>query len=186
MPMSSTNQELKDNWGWFLALGIAMMIGGGAALFAPVLFSVVIEQLVGFAFAAGGIIMLVQMFTTKDGWDARMTYLILGGFTLLAGILLLFRPLEGMVALTIVLIVALFVSGLLRIAVGVMARGETGAGWVIAGGVISVLVSGYLFANYPEVSAVLLGVMAAISLIGEGAGYVRFAYGLKTDGSVSG
>lgn len=178
--MNTTNHDLQKSWGWFLALGIALMIGGGAALFAPLMFSVLVEQLVGFAFAIGGIIMLVQMFTTKDGWDARITYLILGLFTLLAGLMLLFRPLEGVLALTLVLIVAMFVSGLLRIAVGVMAKGETGSGWIIAGGVVSVLVSGYLFANYPEVSAVLLGIMVAISLIGEGAGYVRFAYGLKT------
>ncbi len=178
--MTTTDRDFQKNWGWFLALGIAMMIGGGVVLFLPLFFSVVIEQMVGFAFAAGGIIMLVQMFTTKDGWDARLTYLILGLFTLLAGVMLLFRPLEGVLALTLVLIISMFASGLLRILVGYMARPDEGSGWVIFGGIISVLVSGYLFFNYPEVSAVLLGVMAAISLIGEGAGYVRFAYGLKT------
>lgn len=182
--MEATNVDVQKNWGWFFALGILMLIGGACALFAPLLFSMIVEQIVGIAFAAGGIMMLVQVFTTNDGWDARMTYLILGGFNTFAGVMLLFRPLEGMLALTLVLIVAVFVSGLFRIAVGVMARPEVGAGWIIFGGAISVLFSGYLMMNYPEISVVLLGFMAGFSMIGEGAGYVRFAYGLKNDGSV--
>lgn len=184
--MSTKNQDLQRKWGWFLALGIGMMIAGVVVLFAPLLFSVVIEQMAGFAFAAGGIVMLVQVFTTKDGWDARITYLILGLFTLLAGVMLLFRPLEGVLAITLLLIVAIFISGLLRIAVGFMSRPDEGSGWVIFAGMISVLVSGYLLFNYPEVSAVLIGLMVAISLIGEGAGYARFAYGLKTLSSAPG
>lgn len=174
-------ETTQSNWGWFAALGVIMMIGGGMALFAPLLFSVFVEQVVGIAFVVGGLVMIVQMFATDEGWNARLIYLILGIFTLVAGALLMLNPLEGMIALTLVLITSFFVSGLMRIAVGIMARPETGSGWLIFGGVLSLVASGYLFMNYPEVSVVLLGIAAAVSLIGEGAGYIRFAYGLKND-----
>ncbi len=183
--MNTTSQDLQKSWGWFFALGVIMIIGGGVALFAPVVFSVIAEQIVGFAFLAGGIVMLVQVFATRDGWDARLIYLILGIFTLFAGAMLVLRPLEGVIALTLVLITSIFVSGLMRIAVGIMARPEAGSGWLIFGGIISVVVSGYLFMNYPEVGVVLLGVMAGVSLIGEGAGYVRFAFALKNNVSIA-
>ncbi len=162
-----------------------MIIGGTTAIFAPFAVSLVVEVIVGAFFVIAGITMLIQVFTTNDGWDARITYLILGGFNTFAGVMLLFRPLEGLLALTLVMITAVFVNGLLRIAVGVMARPEAGSGWVIFGGVISVLVSIYLITFYPEVSVTLLGVMVGISLISEGASYIRFAYGLKSDGPVS-
>lgn len=162
-----------------------MLIGGLCALFVPFMMSLVVETIVGMFFVIGGLVMLAQMFTTKDGWDARLTYLVLGLFNTVAGAVLLFRPLEGLLALTIVLIVALLVNGLLRIGVGVMARPETGSGWVIAGGVVSVLASIYLFSVYPQVSVMLLGIMAGVSLMGEGAGYIRFAYGLKNNVSVA-
>ncbi|PYG25060.1 HdeD family acid-resistance protein [Pelagimonas varians] len=183
--MGNSTIDLNKNWGWFLALGIVMMIGGGSAIFAPLLVSLVVETIVGAFFVGGGIMMLVQVFTSKDGWNARLTYLILGAFNTFAGFMLLFHPLEGLLALTLVMIAAFFVNGLLRIAVGVMARPETGSGWVIAGGVISVLASLYLISIYPEVSVMLLGVVAGVSLISEGAGYVQFAYGLKNNVSVS-
>jgi len=183
--MTNSINELQKSWGWFLAVGILMIVGGACAFFAPFMVSLAIEVIVGAFFAVGGIVMLVQVFTTKDGWDARMTYLILGLFNTLAGLMLLFRPLEGLMALTLVMIVAVFVNGLIRIAVGVMARPEPGSGWVIFGGAISVLVSLYLMTVYPEVSVMLVGIMVGVSLIGEGAGYIRFAYGLKNNVSVA-
>ncbi|WP_158503217.1 HdeD family acid-resistance protein [Shimia thalassica] len=183
--MGNSENKLQENWGWFLALGIGLMIGGACALFAPVLVSLAIEYVVGIVFAVGGVVTLFQVFTTKDGWTARLIYPILGGFNLFAGLLLMFRPLEGLVALTLVLIVAIFVNGLVRIVVGVMARPDAGSGWVIFVGCLSVLASGYLLAMYPEVSVMLLGIVAGVSLIGEGAGYVRFAYGLKNEVSVA-
>jgi len=183
--MANSTSDLQKSWGWFLTVGVLMIVGGLGAFFAPFTVSLVIEVIVGVFFAVGGVVMLVQVFTTNDGWDARVTYLILGLFNLVAGLMLLFRPLEGLIALTLVMIVAVFVNGLMRIAVGVMARPEPGSGWVIFGGAISVLLSLYLMTVYPEVSVVLVGVMVGASLIGEGAGYIRLAYGLKNNVSVA-
>lgn len=187
--MATTIQDnaegIRKSWGWFLALGILMTIGGFSAFLAPFLVSLAVEMIVGIFIGVGGIMMLVQVFKTKDDWNARLTYLILGMFSAFFGALLLFRPLEGMLALTLVLIVAIFVNGLIRIAVGVMARPEAGSGWVIFAGILSVLASGYLMMRYPEISVVLLGIVAGVSLIGEGAGYIRFAYGLKHNVSVA-
>ncbi|WP_271946079.1 HdeD family acid-resistance protein [Ruegeria faecimaris] len=185
MSMGNSDNDLQKYWGWFLGLGIVLAIGGVFAFFAPFLVSLAIEFAVGFVFAVGGFVVLVQVFTTKDGWNARLIYSILGGFNLIAGLLLIFRPLEGLMALTLVLIVAIFVNGLMRIAVGVMARPDQGSGWVISVGCVSVLASGYVLAKYPEVSVMLLGIVARVSLIGEGAGYIRFANGLRNDVSVA-
>ncbi|WP_299643039.1 DUF308 domain-containing protein [uncultured Ruegeria sp.] len=182
--MAKSTTDLRKNWVWFLALGILMIIGGCGAFLAPFLLSLLVETIVGIFFVGGGILMLVQVITTTDGWNARITYLILGVFNTFAGLMLLFRPLEGLMALTLVMIVAFFVNGLLRVAVGVMARPEPGSGWVVTGGVISVLASIYLISVYPQVSVTLLGIMVGVTLIGEGAGYVRFAYGLKNNVSV--
>ncbi|MEP1929648.1 MAG: DUF308 domain-containing protein, partial [Roseibium sp.] len=155
------------------------------ALFSPIAAFLVVEVVVGISMIVGGVLALVQVFATDDGWNARMIYLILGLFNTVAGALLLFRPLEGLMALTLVMIVAFFVNGLIRIALGVMARPEEGSGWVIFGGVVSVLASAFLMTRYPEISVALLGIVAAVSLLSEGAGYARFAYGLKNADVVS-
>lgn len=176
--------DLRRNWGWFFALGLLLLVAGGAAWLSPFVAGLIVETAVGIALLIGGALGLVQVFVTKDGWDARIAYLILGGFNVLAGLALLFRPLEGLLALTLVLIVAFFVSGLIRIAMGIMARPEAGSGWMIFAGALSVLLSGYLMTLYPAISVGLLGIVAGFVLIGEGASYVRFAYGLKNNVSM--
>lgn len=178
------NQELRRNWGWFFALGLLFFVAGGTAWLSPFIAGLFVETAIGFAFLIGGALGLVQVFMTKDGWDARMTYLILGGFNVLAGLALLFRPLEGMLALTLVVIVAFFVSGLIRLAMGIMARPATGWSWMVFAGVLSVLLSGYLMTRYPEISAELIGIIAGCLFVSEGASYVRFAYGLKNNVSM--
>lgn len=176
----TVSNDLHKSWGWFLALGLLLMAGGATALYVPFGASLAVEVVVGIAMLMAGLLTLVQVFTTDDGWEARLIYLILGVFNVVAGVLIFMHPLQGLVALTLVMIVAFFVNGLMRIAMGIMARPEKGSGWIIFFGVVSVLASIYLLTRFPEISVVLLGVMAAIHLISEGAGYTRFAYGLKT------
>jgi len=66
--MANSTNELQKSWGWFLAVGILMIVGGACAFFAPFMVSLAVEVIVGAFFAVGGIVMLVQVFTTKDGW----------------------------------------------------------------------------------------------------------------------
>lgn len=156
-----------------------MMGGGICAIVAPFAASLVVETVVGISLIVGGVIALVQIFVTEDGWSARVMFIVLGLFNTAAGALLIFRPLQGLMALTLVMITAFMINGLMRIAVGVMARPKDGSAWVIFGGVVGVVASGYLMSRYPENSVILLGLVAAFALISEGAGYARFAYGLK-------
>ncbi len=56
---------------------------------------------------------------------------------------------------------------------------DGGWGWLIAGGVISILAAIYLFTEFPEISLVLLGLFAGVSLISEGVAYIMFGFGLR-------
>ena len=162
-----------------------MIIGGLVALYSPFAASLVVEMIVGASFMAGGIVSLVQVFMTKDGWGARTMYLLLGIFNVAAGGLLLFRPLEGLFALTLLMIVSILINGVIRGVVGLQSRPQKGWGWLTISGVISAVIAIYFFTQYPEISVVLLGILAGVSLIGEGAGYLRFAYSAKTGEDIS-
>ncbi|MGA9436152.1 MAG: DUF308 domain-containing protein, partial [Roseobacter sp.] len=111
-------KSLQKSWGWFFALGILMTMGGLVALYSPFTATLVVEVIVGASFMAGGIISLIQIFLTKDGWGARTVYLLLGIFNVVAGAFLFFRPLEGLFALTLLMIVSMLVNGVIRGVVG--------------------------------------------------------------------
>lgn len=173
----------KDNvgrsWRWFLALGAILIVAGCAIVATPFVSTIVIERLIGWVLLIVGGYGLVQMFRTGTDWDAKVTYFALGGLNILGGLFLLFRPLEGLVALTLVMLTVSLVTGLVRIVAGIQSRPEEGSGLVILSGCLSVAITFWLFWIYPEVSAVLLGVFIGVSMVGEGAGYIRLAYGKK-------
>lgn len=178
---ADTSSSDRPAWGWFAALGVVMIIAGVAALFVPFATSLAVELIVGAAFLASGIVSLFQIFTTDDGWSARGMYLLLGLFNTFAGALLLLHPFEGLLALTMLMIIAMLVNGILRFVVGLQSRPEDGWGWVTFSGVLSVLISIFFFSQYPEISTVLLGIFVGVSLVGDGAGFLRFAFALKTE-----
>lgn len=172
--------DVQEHWGWFAALGVVMITGGVFAFLAPFTASLVVEAIVGASFLVGGIVSLVQIFMTKDGWSARSIYFILGSFNFFAGAMLLFRPLEGLLALTLLMIIAIFVSGVMKSVVGIQSRPDKGWGWLTTSGAISIGLAIYIFTKYPEISTVLLGLFAGVSLVSDGIGYLRFAYGLES------
>src|SRR5438067_733418 len=75
-------EEIRRNWGWFVALGVALILVGLGALSAPVMSTVATVEIFGFLLLIGGVIEVVSSF-----WARRS-----GGFVqhLLSGLLYLF------------------------------------------------------------------------------------------------
>ena len=176
---STASDTLRENWFWFFALGVLMTLGGALALYAPFEASLAVELIIGAFFLGGGILAIVQNFSLDDSWKARMLHLGIAILNTVAGALLLFRPLESLLALSLVVILNMFFGGCMRVYLGFQNKPEKGWAWLVTGGIISALTAIYLFTLYPGISLVLLGVFAGISLIVEGAGYIAFAFGLK-------
>ncbi len=85
-------------------------------------------HLAGLVFLIEGLFSVVQVFRTGKDWDAKITFLGLGGINVLGGIFILLRPMEGLLALTFLAITAIFVTGLVRILVGIEASPDEGPG----------------------------------------------------------
>lgn len=175
-------QSVRDNFFWYFALGILMIFGGVFAIYAPFEASLVVTAIVGAFFLAGGVLGLVQAITMDARWKGRVIHLAVSGLNVLAGIFLLFDPIEGLIALTLVLLINMIVGGVFRLMLGWQLRPEKGWVWIVIGGVISIAAAIYLFTEFPDISAVLIGLFAGISLIGEGMAYIMLAFGLRRVG----
>lgn len=103
---------------------------------------------------------------------------IVGLCILLIGIALIKNPLAGVVSLT-------FVSAFLLIAVGIVRlvwafKFADGTRWALLGsGIISLLLSVMIFANFPQSAAVMLGVFLAVELISNGTSMTMMAFAKK-------
>lgn len=172
-------QSVRDNWFWYFAQGVLMVFGGFFAFYAPFEASLAVQAIVGAFFLAGGIVGLIQTFMTDSGWKARIVYMGISVLNTIAGVFLLFNPLEGLVALTLIILLNMIIGGGFRVVLGFQVRPEKGWGWLVSGGLISILAAIYLFTEFPEISLVLLGLFAGVSLIGEGVAYIMFGFGLR-------
>lgn len=86
--------ELSHNWGWFLALGIALVILGMVALGATVATTIVSVIFLGFLLMFGGGASIAHAFMVRR-WRRFFYYLLVGILYLLAGLAAVSEPLTA-------------------------------------------------------------------------------------------
>src|SRR6476619_1093382 len=86
------------------------------------------------------------------------------------------RPGEAVVTLALLLIVFFMVEGFAKIIFSLTIRPLPNWGWVLASGIIGILLSFYLLANLTTTAVWLLGVLLGIQLICEGVALSSLAW----------
>ncbi len=111
----------------------------------------------------------------KNWWIS----LILGILYVVVALSLMFSPLDGYAALSILFSVSMLVSGLLEISFAVSNRRRVSSwGWYLAGGIIDMILGFYLIA-YPLLSMEVIPFIIAFWLMFRGFSSVGYADGLK-------
>ncbi len=167
--------EIRSKWGWFVGLGVLLLVLGGIAFGNLLLATVASIYFIGSLMLIGGILHLVQAFQVK-GWENILFWALSGLLYTLAGISAFINPLLASAALTLLMAVALLAAGIFRIWVGVKFRPEKGWGWIVAGGVVSVLAALVIALGWPVNSLWILGLFLAIDLLIQG--WASIAFGL--------
>jgi uncharacterized membrane protein HdeD (DUF308 family) len=101
--------------------------------------------------------------------------LVIGLILLIGGIAIYFNP-EASTFLLTLFAAALFIAkGIFQIILGFRIKPNDAWGWIVAAGVIAVLVGVLIWMDYPLSGLYALGVLAGISLIFTGWSYVAIA-----------
>lgn len=170
--------ETRDKWGWFVALGVLLLVFGGIAFGNLFIATVASVYLVGWLMLFAGAVEIVHAFGVKS-WGRFFYWLLSGLLYALAGFFAFYNPLLASTVLTLLLAVALIASGVLRTWVGYQHRGEKGSGWIIAAGVVTVLAGVVIAIGWPVNSLWVLGMFLAIDLIFQGWTFIAFGLALK-------
>jgi uncharacterized membrane protein HdeD (DUF308 family) len=167
-------ESIRSNSGWFIALGIIFIIGGIVAIAAPMISSVVVAAIVGLSIAIVGVMQIIQAWQMRS-WGGFAWQLIIGIVLLVGGLDIWQEPLSGVITLTLFVAVMFIVKGVFQVMLGFRMRPDAGYGWVIAAGVVAIVVGVLILARWPFSAAYLLGTLAGISLIMTGWSYVMVA-----------
>jgi len=144
--------------------GVIAILLGIIAMLTPAMTGLSITLMVGILVIGGGILRLMWAFKESSLGGGLMTFAV-GGLTLLGGLVLVANPLLVAGILTIVLAAYLIVDGIVEMVAWKRLRPASDAGWMLFGGVISVLLGLMLWAQYPLAGAWAIGVLLGIKLI---------------------
>jgi uncharacterized membrane protein HdeD (DUF308 family) len=176
---------VASKWGWFVALGTILILAGIIALGDVVAFTLVGVIFIGALLLVGGIFQIVHAFMTK-AWSAFVLNLIMGVMSVVGGILIMEEPVQGSVILTLFLLAALLVGGVMRIVVAVRHRELAGWWLVLLGGIISIFLACMLYATLPWSGLWVLGTLIAVELLIQGFTWLRLGFSLRLLARASG
>lgn len=102
--------------------------------------------------------------------------LISAVLAVLIGVLLLRSPESGLLVMTMLLIVYFMVEGIAKVIFALTIRPFPNWGWVLASGVVGIVLAFVLWANMPLTASWVLGLMLGILLVSEGAALTYLAW----------
>ncbi len=169
---------LEKGWGWLLALGVLLSALGLLLIAAPALGTLAIDLLVGWFLIIGGIAQLIHAFMEK-AWRGFLLEMASGALYLVVGILLVFYPIAGAQALTIFLAAFLLVEGIVRIAMALRLRRAQGWGWLLFGGIATVILALLIWMQWPASALWVLGLLVGINLLFTGWSLTMMAIAMR-------
>jgi uncharacterized membrane protein HdeD (DUF308 family) len=164
--LASALDDIHDSWGWFVALGAALIILGVVCIVGDITATLATVLAFGWALLIGAVIALVQAFRTGS-WSGFFLYLlsaVLRGFT---GYVLIRYPITGEMSLTMLLASLFIVGGTFR-AIGAAWMRFPQWGWTTLSGVISVVQGVMLLAQLPTSSLWFIGFAVGVDFVFDG------------------
>jgi uncharacterized membrane protein HdeD (DUF308 family) len=167
--------KIKRHSIWYLVQSGLMVLAGILALVYPVISSVALVLFLGWLLIFSGVLQGISLIDARyvpHFWLQLVSVVL----SVIVGILFLRNPGAGLLTLTLLLIVFFMVEGISKIIFSLTIRPFPNWGWVLASGIVGILLSLYLWANTPVTAVWLLGVLLGIALISEGAALGRMAW----------
>jgi uncharacterized membrane protein HdeD (DUF308 family) len=170
--------HVASKWGWFVALGVALLLLGVFALGDVVAVTLISTIFIGAMLLVGGVFQVVHAFMVKT-WSGFLLSMLGGIVYAVGGLLIMDEPVQGALVITLFLIAALMIGGILRIVVAVRHREMSGWWLMILSGLISVLIGFLLFVSFPWSGLWVLGTLIGVELLVQGVTWLMFGMALR-------
>jgi uncharacterized membrane protein HdeD (DUF308 family) len=168
--------SLHEHWVLFLVEGIILVILGLAAIVIPHIATLAVEILFGWLFVISGSVGLITTFWMRQapGFWWSLVSAILG---IAVGIVLLLRPLSGVLSLTLVLIAFFVIEGVASIMFALEHKRELSGrwGWMLASGIIDLILATIILAGLPGTAAWAIGLLVGTNMVFGGTALIAMA-----------
>jgi uncharacterized membrane protein HdeD (DUF308 family) len=173
---SKVNAAVREHWKAFLFEGILLSIIGLAAMIVPPLASLAVTIFLGWMFLVSGIAGLVLTYWARN-MPGFWWSLISAALAVLAGGILLARPMQGVLTLTIVIGAYFLAEGVTTIMYALEHRKELSGrwSWLLIAGLMDIVIAFFIIAGLPGSAEWAIGLLVGINLLFGGATLIGMA-----------
>jgi uncharacterized membrane protein HdeD (DUF308 family) len=150
-----------------IPLALLLIIVGMAALALPIVTSWGVVLVITWLIITSGVIQVIHAFRSK-GVGTILWKIVVAALYLVVGIYLLFHPLLGAAALTLMLAVFFVVEGATDLVTFFRVRKAPAAGWIFFDGIVTLILGVLVWRHWPSSSLWVIGALVGISMISTG------------------
>ena len=165
---------VRDRWGWFMALGILMIVLGMIAIGGPFASGIAVSLLVGWLLVISGVAHGFHAFQAS-GWRGGLVQILCALLYLGVGLMMINNPISGLLALTVTVLVYFGVSGIFKIILAIRVEHLPQRGWLTVSGILSLVLAIYLGSQFPNNALWVIGMLFGIEMIFSGWSFVMIA-----------
>jgi len=158
--------------------GVLLIILGTAAVAAPFLAAVAVNAAIAWLIVLAGVVHLALAFHAHRAgsliWKllVGIAYVFFGGY-------LIVHPVAGVASLTLILASLFLLEGILDVVLFFKMRAMQGSSWVLLDGIVTLLLGGMIYMQWPTSSAWAIGTLVGVSLIISGVTRVMLSLALR-------
>jgi uncharacterized membrane protein HdeD (DUF308 family) len=164
-------EPVRTNRGWFVALGIILILCGALAILLPMLSTLAATLVIAIALAASGISHVIHAFKTR-AWSGFFWNVLIGLIEVAGGLVIWLNPFAGAILITAVMAAVFLLQGIAQISLAFSVRPKDGWGWMLASGIVTVIASAWLFFQIPVIGLFAPGLIVGIALLFEGVAFI--------------
>jgi uncharacterized membrane protein HdeD (DUF308 family) len=174
---------IHAHWKLVLVQGIVMMVLGFLAVAEPNVATIAVGIFVGWLFFIGGIFRAMSVWQSR-GMPGFAWSLLTALLAIVLGLILIFRPLAGVLTLTMVLIAFFILEGITAIVLAVQHREHLWSwGWVLFSGIVDLLLAFLIWDGWPSSADWAIGLLVGVNMLFFGLSLVMTALAARLMGN---
>lgn len=177
-PWQASVEQVRGEWGWFLVLGIALVVLGTFGIVESFIFTEIVILVSGFLVLMGGGAQIAHAFWARR-WSGFLLELLVGILDVVVGIFMISSPEKAALVLTLLLAAWLLAGGLFRV-IAALAIRFPNWGWTALGGLVSAVLGIAVLNQWPASGEFFIGLCVGISLVFQGWSWIMLSMSLRS------
>jgi len=170
---------IAAHWKAFLVQGLILCGLGLLAIASPLVTTIAIDIFIGFLFLMGGVVRALSLMKARHvpGYWWSMFGAILA---IVLGLVMIAKPADGVLTLTMLLIILFAIEGVSGILSAVVFR-QYSSNWVwpLISGVMNLVLVAMILQGWPGTASWAIGLLAGINLLFMGASLIMLSVGVS-------